>query len=52
VTRHTDGSIAPATTAGTIIYNSGYQASATSFQGCVYLGPGVGNRYAWVNLNN
>jgi hypothetical protein len=39
-------------TAGTIIYNSGYQASATSFQGCVYLGAGVGNRYAWVNLNN
>lgn len=41
-----------ATTAGTIIYNAGYQGSATSFQGCVYLGAGIGTRYAWVNLNN
>ncbi len=39
-------------TAGTIIYNSGYGGSATHFQGCVYLGPGTGTRYAWVTLNN
>lgn len=39
-----------ATTVGTIIYNAGYQASATSFQGCIYLGSG--SSYAWVKLNN
>lgn len=40
------------TTAGTIIYNSGYAASAARFQGCIYLGAGAGTRYAWVTLNN
>lgn len=44
--------VCDAATTGTIIYNSGAGGSATSFQGCVYLGPGVGTRYEWVRLNN
>lgn len=44
--------VCDAKSAGTIIYNSGYSASATRFQGCVYLGAGVGTRYEWKPLND
>lgn len=44
--------VCDAKSAGTIIYNDGYSASATRFQGCVYLGAGVGTRYEWKALNN
>jgi hypothetical protein len=40
------------TTIGTILYAPGYQGSAGRFVGCVYLGAGIGNRYAWATLNN
>jgi|GEM_PF-4090573 len=44
--------VCDATTMGTIIYNTGYMGSAHNFQGCVYLGPGTGTRYAWKPLDN
>ena len=39
------------TSQGAIIYAASYQGGAASFKGCVYLGAGTGNRFAWQTLN-